>query len=679
MMRSRIRPALLACLPFLATCLLTCGTHATAQATEITIAVEPGKLVHPEEARGPVFLVDSQGLLVVIEPLQAFVLGHFAAPPGLRPESPDYPGGVALEEREFDADESSSVPQTSLPTQSGFPFTAEGALAGSPCLVDLEGDGHYEIVAATTEGTVYVIAHTGRTKPGWPKILDDRFYAPPSAADIDGDGTREIVLGSASGRIYAWRTDGSTVPGWPLHPARDAPEAGIFGAAALVDLDGDGACEICAAAADGSVHLLGGDGRPLTGWPQYLPPATDPPNPSGIFSSPAVGDLDGDDTPEIIVATNAYRIHAWHRTGEPVSGWPVDLPHRARAGYGDVALGDVNGDGTPEVIAVSEHGFAGPATVSVFAPDGSLLPGWPRDLPESANAGVALGDLTGDGVAEIVVATIGGDAAVIALDGRDARALPGWPVRLKNETINASPVIADLDGDEQPDILLAALSTEPENHTWLWALNSHGAQLRGFPILLPDDEIVRGGPAVADLDGDGDLELIVATELQGNLHVWDLPVPCHPELIPWPSVSGGPARSGCHHTPGAKKPAATPAIPEPPRETSSSRGPTGGIALDEPEPAPRGPQGSGTSEFSRAGHLSTVSFDLREETDVFLGIFSIQGGSIRHLLDHCLPPGRYAIRWDGRDDVGALQPSGIYFYQLSLDGRATTRQLLLLK
>ena len=62
-----------------------------------------------------------------------------------------------------------------------------------------------------------------------------------------------------------------------------------------------------------------------------------------------------------------------------------------------------------------------------------------------------------------------------------------------------------------------------------------------------------------------------------------------------------------------------------------------------------------------------------------LAIFDIQGTPIRKLLDHFLPAGHYEIHWDGRDDAGGARASGIYFYQISLGDRATTRQLLLLK
>jgi flagellar basal-body rod modification protein FlgD len=79
------------------------------------------------------------------------------------------------------------------------------------------------------------------------------------------------------------------------------------------------------------------------------------------------------------------------------------------------------------------------------------------------------------------------------------------------------------------------------------------------------------------------------------------------------------------------------------------------------------------------GTLSMVAFELERETHVELLVFDIKRTPIRRLLGHALPPGRYSICWDGRDNEGIRQPSGIYFYEISLDDRVRTQQLLLLE
>ncbi len=621
------------------------------------IAIAPGRVISPDQALAPSFVIDDNGWLLVVDQLWGFLLGRFRMPPGTDSAFPYAQGGVPLENGLLEEPSLPFTPLTTQVAQRGFPFLAEGPIAGSPCVADLDGNGRAEIVMATTTGIVYLLKSDGRISQGWPLQTGDSFYAAPSAGDIDGDHDREIVLGGLSGKLYAWHLDGSLVAGWPMTLDAEALGPGpISGSAAVADINADGADEVCVGATDGSVWILRGGGYVSAGWPKLLPPSSDPPNPAAIHAPPAVADLDGDGEPEIVVATNAGRIHAWHTNGMPVADWPVEVPHRARAGYVGPAIGDVNADGDLEIVVASEQGLLGPATVAVFNARGELLPGWPRDLPETVNAGIALGDLSGDGLAEIAVATIGGNPLVYVFDGRTAEPLPGWPLRLREETVNASPVIADLDGDATPDLLVASLSSGPETRTWLWAFSGDGHQLSGFPILLPYDEIVRASPAVADLDGDGDLELLAATERMGDLHAWDLQVLCEPALLPWPTQSGGPARTACLEIPAAV---------------------TGlgklGRAGDEVDA-----QATPTSDDA-GSPFSTITFELEHDTRVNLSIFDVQGTLVRKLLDHRLPPGRYAINWDGKDDRRLTRASGIYFYRLSLGGKVITHQLLLLK
>jgi hypothetical protein len=616
----------------------------------ISIVIEPGRAISPEEARAPAFLLDENGRILIVDQLQGFLVGRFAVPPGMSPTT-DATGGVSLETPSFEGPPIPDAPLTTLIEARGFPFTTAEPAAGGLCVTDFERDGPIEIVIATAGGAIYRLDANGDVAPGWPRRIDAAFFAAPAIGDVDGDGASEIVIGDVEGRVHVWDDAGNEQAGWPVELRYEGfPTGSIFGAAALEDLNGDGSREICLGTSTGLVCVMDGDGHVWPGWPQVLPPATHPPNPAGIFASPAVTDIDGDRMPEIIVATNAGTVHAWEATGHAVNGWPIELPHAARAGYGGVAVGDVNGDDLPEIVVTTERAIDGPPTVTVLDAHGALLPGWPFPLAETCNGGAALGDLTGDGVAEIVVATIGGDALLYAFDGRSAEPVTGWPLRLRDRTVNTPPLLADLDGDGRVDILVAALSTSIDARAWLWAFNRVTDPLRGFPILIPDDEIVRATPAVTDLDNDGGLELLAATELRNTLRVWDLEAICEPELLPWPMLAGGPARTGALMA-----------------ERFGRTTP------------PRLPDEAGIAPDGRASALSTIVFELDESAKVSLAIFDIKGRPVRTLLDYRLPPGSYDIRWDGRDDAGASRPAGIYFYQLGLNGRATTRQLLLLK
>lgn len=139
----------------------------------------------------------------------------------------------------------------------------------------------------------------------------------------------------------------------------------------------------------------------------------------------------------------------------------------------------------------------------------------------------AIGDLDRDGWPEIVYANYEGDVYVFRHDGTP---LPGFPVRIdpafsspavRSETnhvktgIFGSPVLGDLDGDGFLDIVVVAM----DQHAYAW--DRHGMPLRGWPVLLQDPNPGGGQtpagaesintPTLADLDGDGTLELVVET------------------------------------------------------------------------------------------------------------------------------------------------------------------------
>ena len=70
--------------------------------------------------------------------------------------------------------------------------------------------------------------------------------------------------------------------------------------------------------------------------------------------------------------------------------------------------------------------------------------------------------------------------------------------------------------------------------------------------------------------------------------------------------------------------------------------------------------------------LSTVAitFGLPREGRVGLGVYDVSGRNIRQLVERLFPAGLHSITWDGRDRNGRRVAPGVYFYKLSVDGRA---------
>lgn len=78
---------------------------------------------------------------------------------------------------------------------------------------------------------------------------------------------------------------------------------------------------------------------------------------------------------------------------------------------------------------------------------------------------------------------------------------------------------------------------------------------------------------------------------------------------------------------------------------------------------------------------TTIKYDLAESSDVTLQIYNVLGQVVRTLVaSEVQNAGRYQIRWNGMDDRGVPVSSGVYFYQISAEGKfQQVQKLMLLK
>ncbi len=76
---------------------------------------------------------------------------------------------------------------------------------------------------------------------------------------------------------------------------------------------------------------------------------------------------------------------------------------------------------------------------------------------------------------------------------------------------------------------------------------------------------------------------------------------------------------------------------------------------------------------------TAIAFSVPQAAPVRLVVFDLHGREVRRLTDTVLQPGRYRLRWDGRDASGAAAASGVYFYQLRSGSHIITRKMTLLR
>lgn len=168
---------------------------------------------------------------------------------------------------------------------------------------------------------------------------------------------------------------------------------------------------------------------------------------------------------------------------------------------GPITLADVCGDADLEIVAAGGILSTGQGGVFVFKADGSLAPGWPCLITQSVSRhALPVGDVTGNGSPEIVFAT--GDGTVYVCDST-GNLVPGWPQWF---IFADSFALGDLDGDGDMEIVVRQSSFSSFN---LLAFHGNGSVVAGWPVNISvSGGFFGSGLAVADLDLDGTYEVI---------------------------------------------------------------------------------------------------------------------------------------------------------------------------
>ncbi len=224
--------------------------------------------------------------------------------------------------------------------------------------------------------------------------------------------------------------------------------------------------------------------------------------------SPVLADLTGDGVSEIVLGTTDGRVRAWNgRSGTLVRGWPRRSRRafatrsaarrigRVRAAFvGTPAVGDITGSRDVEVVAGALDG-----RLYAWHHDGRRVRRFPARIdarrppsPErdaAIYASPALAQLDGAGKLDIVVGA--GDGKVYAWNGRGRR-LAGWPVEARDgedrERVISSPAVGDIDGDGEPDVVEGSAEvygSTPQTEGRVYAWNAKGELKPGWPIKPP--------------------------------------------------------------------------------------------------------------------------------------------------------------------------------------------------
>ena len=242
--------------------------------------------------------------------------------------------------------------------------------------------------------------------------------------------------------------------------------------------------------------------------------AGDRPYPPVNIRGPVLADLDGGGDLEIVYSSSDCsfnpscdigEIRVWDSGGESIAGFPVELTGGAMFAP---SVADLDRDGDQEIVQVTVDASWN-ARVYVVDHQGAVLPGFPAFAgPASALDGAVLHDLDGDGMLEILYS---GSSALYVFEANGSQWSDNWPYTV-NALAHGSPAVGDVDLDGSPEIFASGLET-------VFLIDVDGDLLPGWPLTLWHETNQLTGfssGVMADLDGDRDLELIIAGSYQGT-------------------------------------------------------------------------------------------------------------------------------------------------------------------
>ncbi|MBN1349616.1 S8 family serine peptidase [candidate division KSB1 bacterium] len=324
-------------------------------------------------------------------------------------------------------------------------------------------------------------------------------------------------------------------PGWPIQTNGEVHTSPI-----VADLDNDGNSEIILYVDSGYLYVWDHWGQNKQGWPQYLGSA----RPSEIYEKqnwlqamPAIADMDNDGNLDIVVITFSGRVLTFDYLGNKIDDWCI---YNSPGFCMGPTIVDLDNDGQNEII------FRSSKNLYAYSKNGVSLSGWVARLRgEGLHVwpSPSVGDIDNDGDYEIVIGALYYyyedwiNEKMYAYH-HNAEDVQGWPYESGygegyTGWIRSDATLADLDGDGSIEVISGT------EKGYILVLNSDGTSFGdGWPQYLPYS--FKASPAVGDIDNDGELEIAIGnrSDDEGRLKLYAFE-PDGSLIEGWPYIVGG--------------------------------------------------------------------------------------------------------------------------------------------
>jgi len=399
---------------------------------------------------------------------------------------------------------------------------------------------------------------------------------------------------------------------------------------------------------------------------------------TSVRVAPVIADLNNNGHNDIIIATNNGRLHIMH--GSTLNDWdnyPLVVTGQINT---HLAVGDVTGDNIKNIV----FNTSGPAAaLNVINPmTRANINGFP--ISGSTFVGPTLARLTGNSGLQIIVSGTIASNCPITIYNSDGSILEQTtnPAR-----INTEIAIVDLFNNGSPKLIFA------DNAGNIHVKNIDFTNVAGFPKNVGGS--IESSPVFADLDNDNQREIIFG-DLNGVLHILKTNgqyISGYPRKISEYPIRMAPAISRMNNSNGIVFLVNSEAV----------------LAIDTKRYVQRKFWNSFRANIANTASYNdpftpdtdivdpiitnnlqqnypnpfnpttTINFTITNNENVKLSIFNIKGQLVKTLIDTKYKAGEHRVVWNGLDTNNYPVTSGLYFYKLETDSYSAIKKMVMLK